>query len=254
MQCEQSGRQFRRQFPSYSVSVAASLTAAALSLLLIGPPRLTAQNPEVQQRLAEVKQAAAQNKQALAHYTWQEQQTISIKGEVKKQEAFQVQMGPDGKPQKTPLGPQQPPPTDEGRKHGLKHHVVEKKTEEFKDYAQQIAALAHSYATPDPQKLQEAYQSGNLTIGSGGAPGEIKLLIKNYLKPNDSVTMVFNQAQKGIQSLQIASYLDSPSDAVTISAQFSKLPDGTNHVSSMTINGVSKQLTVNVQNSNYQKI
>jgi hypothetical protein len=244
----------REQPSSYSISVATSLTTAALSLLLfIGTPRVDAQNPQVQERLAEVKQAAAQNKQALAHYTWQEQQTVSIKGEVKKQEMFQVQMGPDGKPQKTPMDPQQPA-SSEGRKHGLKHHVVEKKTEEFKDYAQQIAALASSYATPDPQKLQEAYQSGNLTIGSGGAPGEVKLLIKNYLKPNDSVTMVFNRAQKGIQSLQIASYLDSPSDAVTISAQFSKLPDGTNHVSSMTVNGVSKQLTVAVQNSNYQKM
>jgi hypothetical protein len=252
MQCEQSGRQFRRRFRSYSTCVATSFTAAALSLL-IAAPRLTAQNPEAQKGLADVKQAAAQNKQALAHYTWQEQDTVSIKGEVKKQEMFQVQLGPDGKPQKTPLGPQAPPPTDEGRKHGLKHHVVEKKTEEFKDYAQQVVALAHSYAALDPQKLQQSYQSGNLTIGSAGAPGEIKMLIKNYLKPNDSVTVVFSREQKGIQSLQIASYLDSPSDAVTISAQFSKLPDGTNHVSTMTINGVSKHLTVAVQNSNYQK-
>jgi hypothetical protein len=247
MKCDQ----FKRRFRSYSISVATSLTTAAFCLL-IGAPRLTAQNPEAQKGLADVKQAAAQNKQALAHYTWQEQDTISIKGEEKKQEMFQVQLGPDGKPQKTPLGPQAPPPP-EGKQRGLKHHIVEKKTEEFKDYAQQIVALAHSYAALDPQKLQQSYQSGNLTIGSAGAPGEIKMMIKNYLKPNDSVTVVFSREQKGIQSLQIASYLDSPSDAVTISAQFSKLPDGTNHVSTMTINGVSKHLTVMVQNSNYQK-
>jgi hypothetical protein len=253
MQFEHSTPRSTRQFSSHSISVAASLTVVGLSLLLIEPPQAAAQNSGVQEHLAEVKQAAAQNKQALAHYTWQEQQTVSIKGEVKKQEMYQVQLGPDGKPQKTPLGPQQPPPPA-GKQHGLKHHIVEKKTEEFKDYAQQIVELAHNYAALDPQKLQQAYQSGNLTIGSGGAPGEIKLMIKNYLKPNDSVTMVFNRAQKGIQSLQIASYLDSPSDAVTISAQFSKLPDGTNHVSTMTINGVSKHLTVNVQNSNYQKL
>jgi hypothetical protein len=33
--------------------------------------------------------------------------------------------------------------------------------------------------------------------------------------------------------------------------QFARLPDGTNHVATMTINGVSKQLTVQDQNSNY---
>jgi hypothetical protein len=31
------------------------------------------------------------------------------------------------------------------------------------------------------------------------------------------------------------------------------LPDGTNHVSTMQINGVSKELTVTSRNSNYQK-
>ena len=43
--------------------------------------------------------------------------------------------------------------------------IVEKKKEEFEDYAQQIAALAHSYAHADPQRLQQAYQQGNVTAG-----------------------------------------------------------------------------------------
>lgn len=64
-----------------------------------------AQNPELQQRLAEVKQSMAQNKQALAQYTWVDQVTISLKGEQKKQENFQVRVGPDGKQQKTSLDP-----------------------------------------------------------------------------------------------------------------------------------------------------
>jgi len=211
-----------------------------------------AQNPQLQERLGEIKQAAAANKQALAQYTWQEQQTISIKGEIKKQELYQVQMGPDGKPQKTPIGPQQPPPSPSGGR--LKQRIVEKKKEEFQDYAHQIAALAQSYTQPDPQALQQAFQQGNLTLGSAGAPGEVQLLIKSYVKPNDSVQLVFSQAQKAIQSLQISSYLSDPKDAVTIGVQFSKLPDGTNHVSTSNIDGVSKQLTVAVQNSNYQKM
>jgi hypothetical protein len=211
-----------------------------------------AQNPQLQERLGEIKQAAAANKQALAQYTWQEQQTVSIKGEVKKQELFQVQMGPDGKPQKTPIGPQQPPPSVSGGR--LKQRVVAKKKEEFQDYAHEIAALAQSYAQPDPERLQQAFQQGNLTLGSAGAPGEVQMAIANYIKPNDSVQLVFSQAQKAMQSLQISSYLSDPKDAVTISVQFSKLPDGTNHVSTSNINGVSKQLTVAVQNSNYQKM
>jgi hypothetical protein len=210
-----------------------------------------AQNPELQQKLAEIKTASAANKQALAHYTWQEQQTTSIKGDVKKQQIFQVSVGPDGQQQKTQIGGSQAAPPSGGR---LKQHVVEKKTAEFKDYGEQIADLAKQYTQPDPERLQAAFQAGNISLVPGGGEGIVSLVIKNYVKPGDSLTLVFNRQLKAIQSVKVASYLDDPSDAVTIAAQFAKLPDGTNHVTSTQINGVSKQLTVVTQNSNYQPV
>jgi hypothetical protein len=58
---------------------------AGLSVLAFpANPRALPQNPQLQERVTEIKQAAVLNKQALAQYTWQEQQTISIKGNVKK--------------------------------------------------------------------------------------------------------------------------------------------------------------------------
>jgi hypothetical protein len=231
------------------LALALPTVTAAAALLLFAVP-FHAQNPELQQKLAEVKTASAANKQALAHYTWQEQQTTSIKGDVKKQQVFQVSVGPGGQQQKTQIGGSQAAPPPSGGR--LKQHVIEKKTAEFKDYGEQIADLAKQYTQPDPERLQAALQAGNISLVPGGGEGEIKLVIKNYVKPGDSLTLVFNRQQKGIQSVQVASYLDSPSDAVTIAAQFAKLPDGTNHVASTQINGVSKQLTVVTQNSNYQ--
>lgn len=91
-------------------------------------------------------------------------------------------------------------------------------------------------------------------VGSAGAPGQTKLVISNYLKPNDKVTLTFNQQAKAIESLNVQSYLNDPKDAVTIAAQFAQIPDGPNHVSTMQINGQSKNLTITAQNSNYQKI
>jgi hypothetical protein len=226
--------------------------AVAMAIFILVSQCVIAQDPNLQQKGAQIKEAMAANKQALSQYTWQEQQTVSIKGEVKKQQMFQVQNGPDGKPQKTLVGP--PPEQQEPSGGRLKRHVVEKKKEEFKDYAQQIAELAQSYAQPEPGRLQQAFAQGNAMLGSAGSPGEIKLVIHNYVKPNDTVTMTFNSADKAVQSLQIASYLDDPKDAVNITAQFARLPDGTNHVSNMLVNGVSKELTVNIQNSNYQKL
>jgi hypothetical protein len=230
-------------------ALALPMATAVATLFLFALP-FHAQSQELQQRLADIKQASAANKQALAHYTWQEQQTTSIKGEVKKQQIFQVSVGPDGQQQKTQIGGSQAaPPSGGGR---LKHHIVEKKTAEFKDYGEQIADLAKQYTQPDPGKLQQAFQAGNVSLQSGGGEGVVTLVIKNYVKPNDSVTLIFNKQQKAIQSVRVSTYLDDPKDAVTIAAQFSKLHDGTNHVASTQVNGVSKQLVVVTQNSNYQ--
>lgn len=214
---------------------------------------LVAQNPEVQQKVAQIKEAAAANKQALAQYTWVETDTISLKGEQKKQEHFQVRMGPDGKPQKTSLDAPAAPAAPSGGR--LKQHVVEKKKEEYKDYADQIKALIQQYLPPDKDALEQARQKGNITVGSvAGAAGQFQAVISNYVKQGDKMTLVFDGNQKNIVGLSIASYLDDPKDAVTVDAKFSPIPGGPNHVSSETIDGVSKQLTIAVQNSNYQKV
>jgi hypothetical protein len=215
-----------------------------------------APNPEMQQRVADLKAAMAKNKQALAQYTWVEQDTISLKGDVKKQEQFQVTLGPDGKPQKTPLNPAPPPQqaAPSGRGGRLKQHVVEKKTEEYKDYADQIKALIQQYVPPDKDAIEQARQKGNISLSpQADTPGQYKLVITNYVKQGDNMTLVIDKTTQSLVSLSIATYLNDPKDAVTVSSQFSAIPGGPNHVASQTINGVSKQLTIAVQNSNYQK-
>ena len=68
------------------------------------------------------------------------------------------------------------------------------------------------------------------------------------------MTLIFDKAQKELLQIQIASYMNDPKDAMNLTVQFSKLPNGPNHVSSMVIDGVSKQLNVATQNSNYQHL
>ena len=227
-----------------------SLVLVLLLFTLLSPAWPSAQNPEVQQRVAEIRQSIAQNKQALAQYAWQEQQTISIKGSVKKQKQFLVRIGPDGRPQKQEIGA--PDQSDSGRQHGLKHRIKEEKKEEFEEYGSQIAQLAQDYMEQEPGKLQQLYEQGNVLLGSAGAPGEVQIVIQNYVKRGDSVTIIYGQPQRSVRSIQISSYLNDPSDSVTITAQFAQLPNGPNHLYDLLVNGTSKELTVEIQNSNYQ--
>jgi len=137
----------------------------------------------------------------------------------------------------------------------LKQHVVAKKKEEYKDYADKMKALAQQYVPPDKDLLQQAYATGNITLGpAAGNPNELQLIIHNYLKPQDSMTLVFDKTQKALVQVKIDSYMDDPKDAMNLTVAFASLPDGTNHVSNLVIDGVSKQLNIAIQNSNYQHV
>jgi len=153
-----------------------------ITVPLVAVPLAKSQNQEMQERIAEVKQAAAMNKQMLAQYVWTEQDIISLKGEEKKEEIYTVQLGPDGKPQKTPVDPSSVS-DDERRRRGLRGRIIEKKTEEYKEYAESIKTLIQQYVPPDKDRLQQAYQQGNVMIGpQADAPGEYKLVLSNYVK------------------------------------------------------------------------
>jgi hypothetical protein len=239
------------------VAKAVVLIAVMMSSLLAVSAR--AQNPELQQRIADLKQSMAENKQKLATYTWVEQVTISLKGEQKKQEQFQVRLGPDGKPQKTPIGQQaaaaSAPAASGGRGGRLKERVVEKKKEEYKQYADNMKSLMEQYVPPNKDLLQQAQQKGNISLAPvPGSSSQVQLVIHDYLKPKDSMTLMFDKDQKQLVGIQVASYLDDPQDAVSLSVKMARLPDGVSHVDSVVLDGVSKQINVAIQNSNYQHL
>jgi hypothetical protein len=226
---------------------------AIAMVTVVGVLVASAQNPELQQKVAEVKEAMAANKQALAQYTWQEQVTVSLKGEQKKQEHFQVRLGPDGKPQKQSLDAPQAPAAPSGGR--IKQRVVEKKKDEYKDYVDQIKALIQQYVPPDKDMLGQAAQKGNIALGpAGGAPGQYQLVLSNYVKQGDNMTLVFDKERKALVSVTVASYLSDPKDAVNVSVTFAGIPGGPNHVASQSIDGVSKQLTIVITNSLYQHL
>jgi hypothetical protein len=222
----------------------------AISAGVLSTVPAIAQNQQMEQKVMAIKQAQETNKQKLSQYTWQETETISIKGSAKDTKVYQIQMV-NGQQQKTLLNDQKAGSSG-GREGRVKEHVIEKKTAEYQQYGQQIGALAKQYTTPNPEALMQAKQAGNISIQPGG--GALNLVIKNYLKPGDSMSMTINEQTHSPVGVQVNSYLSDPKDAVTISAQFAQLPDGTNHVATTTIDGVSKQLGINEQNSGYRKL
>jgi hypothetical protein len=225
---------------------------ALTTVLAVGAgAQATGDKSEMTQKLAALKEASAANKQRLHQYTWTETQQLTLKGDPKPAKMFQCQYGPDGTVQKTPIGaPAQSSPQG-GR---LRQRVVEKKTEEMKDYMQQVQGVIAMYVPPDPQRMQRAFQAGNISFNKTMGSDVVNLIFTNYAQPGDKMTIAFDTTSKKIQTLNVNTYLDDPKDVVTLAVQFASLPDGTNYAQQTILNATAKQLQVTTTNSNYAKI
>ena len=239
-----NGKQFS---PATVVTISKRLVMIAAVTIVIAVP-VFPQNPELQQKLAAVKQAAAENKQKLLQYQWTETTQLTLKGDPKPPTKNLCQYGPDGKVQKTAIGP--PPEQPSGGR--MKQKIIAKKKAEMKDYMQDVKAVLSMYVPPNPQTMQAAYQSGKLSLNP--VPGAMNLVFADYAQPGDKMTLTFDTATKKITSLNINTYMGQEKDAVTLQVQMGSLPDGTNYDQRTVLNATAKQLVVTTTNSNYQKL
>jgi len=207
-------------------------------------------NPELQQKVAALKQSVAANQQALRQYTWTETMQTIFKGDTKSTKQSQCQYGPDGTVQKNAIGPPQPPPSSP---RGLKGRIVEKKKGEMQDYIERVASLIKRYTPPSGTAMQNSLQSGKASIVPS-AGGIVTITFHDYAKPGDIVTLTFDSATKKVQGYDVNTYLDTPTDVVTLKVVFDNLPDGTNYVAQTVLDATAKQVQIRTTSSGYTKL
>ena len=172
------------------VSTMSKCLMLAGAVVLVATIPALPQNPELQEKLAAVKAVAAENKQQLRQYQWIETTQLTLKGDQKPPTQNSCQYGPDGQVQKTPIGP--PPEQPSGGR--LKERIIEKKKAEMKDYMQDVKGVLAMYVPPDPQRMQQAYQAGNVALNS--VPGAVNLVFTNYAQQGDKMTLTFHRRKK----------------------------------------------------------
>jgi hypothetical protein len=186
----------------------------------------------------------------LAKYQWVQSTEVRIKGEVKKEQQQMCRIGPDGKVEKTPIGP--PPAEPNIPTSGLKGKIAGKKVGEMKDYMDRLKSLISHYAPPDPQLIRTAAQNGTPEMNVAG--GLATITLSNYYKSGDKISFAFDAAQKKLQSYDVNTYLDDPKDVVILKNQFSSLPDGTNYLQQSFLSAQAKQITMTITNGNHTPV
>lgn len=231
------------------IVVGCALAVVALALLA----GRSAEAQDMQEKVAAAKQAAAQNQQALRSYSWLTKTEISLKGEVKNTSLQSCRYGPDGTVQKTALSPPaEPEEQGRGRKKRLKTAVVEHKKEEMSAEMKAASALVHQYVPPSPDKMQAAMGAGKITITPGASTTGLR--IADYEKAGDALVLTLDSAAHAMKKIDVDTWLDAPTDKVTLAVQMQSLPDGTSYPGTVVLAIPASQIQVQITNSNYQKI
>lgn len=233
-------------------------TLLSATVLLL-PAVLVAQGQAPQERVAALKQSLQQSQAKLRTYEWIETTAISLKGEEKSRKQNRCYYGADGKLQKVPIdggaAPAPAAPQGRGRRSGrVKAKVVENKKEELGEYMQKAAALLHRYLPPDAGSIQKSKDAGKAAMSMVEPNRRARVEFGDYLQPGDALAIEFNPQTNHLLAVQVATYLDTPDDPVTLNVQFTDLPDGTTYQSSVTLDAPAKKVSVKVDNSGHRPV
>ena len=237
-------------------SNSASILITVLGLVLLAvPASINAQQPTTAQRVAAFKQSLAKSQAALRRYQWVETTTVTYKGEVKSVKQNNCYYGADGGVQKTPIaGPAAPEPSYGGRGGRLKKKIIANKKEELTDYMQRAVALAGHYAPPDPDLVKYSQQTKNITVESVEPNRVVRLSLPNFYKNGDLLSATLDVVANTILDVNVSTWLESQTDAVTLKILFDRLNDGTNYASRTVLDAKSKKIVVTVENSGYRPL
>lgn len=229
------------------------LIAVGLTCALAGALVLPAQNPSLEQQIAGIRATVASSQAMLAEYTWQQQETIIVKGKVQSQRLFEAQLGPDGRIRRTPMDLPEGNLSQTEKAGGMHEWITQKKQRSMLIYAQELKEIAETYAQVDPELLRRAYEHGDIAEEPKPTSNDVKKLsIHNYVKAGDLVTIAFTQKDNEVQTLEASSYLTDAKAPVHILTEFVKDRDGLNHIDAITVTGPKKDFSMVIRNLTYE--
>lgn len=211
----------------------------------------SAQDSALGRQIAAIGEMAAKNRTALAEYTWKQQETVLVNDKFHDQQMFQAEIGHDGKIQRTPLDLPEAKLPGEQSNRGMREWLEQRKERALQKYAEEIRELADTYTQINPDLLRQAYEKGDISYQPTGGVNA-RLLVRNYAKSGDSVTLVFDVKSHDLQSLEASSYLNASTEPVQIVAKFLGTGDEINRADEITAVDKKRKLQLSIQNLDYQ--
>jgi hypothetical protein len=190
------------------------------------------------------------SQQDLRTYQWVETTTVLVNGEQKSYKEESCYYGADGSIQKLPIASSAPPK----KKFGLRGAIQESKTEEMTDTMKQAAGLVKSYIPPNTFLIDQAVNSGNVTVDVLQPGQVVRLNFKNYKLPGDVFSITLDIQTNRLLGMSVSTYMGDPSKPVNMVAQMGTLMDGATYTARTELQVPSANIEVDIVNTGYRKM
>jgi hypothetical protein len=196
-------------------------------------------------RAVQITEERQKNAALMRHYTWMSRTEILKDGQIKDNRLEMCNYDPFGRLQRNLMNDQSAP-----LPFGfLRRAIAGNERQEMEQYLTGLRGLIDQYTLPSTGKILDFMMSSK-PMGPD-ASGLFSLTGNNVIQPGDNLTIWVNAMTKHVARVQVSTAFQG--NPVTLSATFNTLPSGLNYMSFAEVTVPSKQLSVQVQNFDYNR-
>jgi hypothetical protein len=224
------------------------LTILTAGLIVLVTPHFTQAQDQMAAKAAtamKIADARKANAKLMHEYSWQSRTELIENGAVKDMQLDQVQYGPDGTLQRMALNEQ-----GASLPIGfLRRAIAEKKRKQMEDFLRGLRGLLDQYTLPTAGKVLDFMDKATATLADDG-----RLILMSgtgVVVPGDSLSVWTEAATRHTHKMEVNTFFQN--QAVNLTATYKTLPSGLTHVDYAEVIVPGKELTVQVQNFNYER-
>lgn len=207
-----------------------------------------AQGPDPGAMASQYAANARQNATLLRQYAWQMRVEVTLKGEVKPAQIYQLRFDEGGKLQKTLLTAPQEQDNARGIKGRIKGRIKENKIEEFKEWAEKLSDMVKGYMAPTPGTMMDFYAKASF---SKAPDGTVQISAGAFIQPGDKATFWVDPATKIPVRYAFQTVLGE--DPVSAKVEFGAVQGGPQYAARVVVDAPSKKVSAKIENFGYQR-
>ena len=201
--------------------------------------------PSLTEMAVRVTEARKVNATLMRQYSWTSRTEVIDQGQVKDTRIDAVNYGPDGRLQRSIMNDQSAP-----LPFGfLRRRIAEYERTKVEEYLTGLRGLLEQYSLPTAGKVQDFMNKA--TASGPDANGLFEMTGRNVVFPDDTFSLWVDPRTRHAQKIQVSTTFEG--DPVNLTATFKTLPTGLNHVAYAEVTVPAKQISVQVQNFDYNR-